>query len=410
MSELKSDYTPLLERAVRRDGTITVKIISPGWGSSGYYSPEVLTRDIPRAFPPGTHMFWNHDTPTEETERPEGDLSRLAAVLVTQPQWEEGGKEGAGMYADARVFAGYAEAVDEIAEHIGVSIRGMGTQTTGEVEGRKGVLVGEITKGRSIDFVTEPGAGGRILQVFESAPDATQLPLPVELDEAANVGEWFESQIHMQFTITADNSFGEGRLNKEERIALSSAIGDALEAFRESLKASMPDLYDRAIWINSEPSADLKQAESNNPGKENDTMTDELKEAQNQLKEAVATVADLTAENAKLSERLLLQEAAGFVAEALAKAELPDMTRERLAKQLQANPPIADGKIIEADYTAAIETAVTEAQAEIAAISGQNGKITGQGKAEPKGNAPTLEESLKRQQAALASIGYGGDK
>ena len=409
MSELKSDYTPLLEKAVRRDGTIGIKIISPGWGSSGYYSPEVLQRDIPVAFPPGTHMMWNHDTPTEETERPEGDLSRLAAVLVSQPRWEEAGAEGAGMYADARVFSGYAESVDQIAEHIGVSIRGMGTQTTGTAEGKDGVLVGEITKGKSIDFVTAPGAGGRILQVFESAPGAAKLPDLVKLDEAANIGEWFESQLHMQFTIIADNSFGDGQLNREERIALSSAIGDALGTFRESLKASMPELYSRAIWDGAPTSADLETAESNR-NKEQDIMTEELQEAQNQLKDAVATVADLTAENAKLQERLLLQEAAGFVAEALAKAELPDMTRDRLAKQLQVSPPIADGKIIEADYTTAIETAVTEAQAEIAAISGQTGRITGQGKAEPKGSAPTLEESMKRQQTALAELGYGGDK
>jgi hypothetical protein len=214
----------------------------------------------------------------------------------------------------------------------------------------------------------------------------------------------------MQFTITADNSFGDGRLNREERIALSSAIGDALGTFRESLKASMPDLYKRAIWINSDPSADLETAESKH-NKEQDIMSEEkLKEAQNQLKEAEVTIADLTAESAKLKERLLLQEAAGFVAEALAKAELPDMTRTRLAKALQANPPIADEKIDEAKYTTDIETAVTEAQAEIAAISGQTGNITGQGKAAPKGDAPTLEESQKRQQAALAEIGYGGDQ
>ena len=136
-------------------------------------------------------------------------------------------------------------------------------------------------------------------------------------------------------------------------------------------------------------------------------MTEELKEAQNQLKEAQATVADLTAENAKLKERLLLQEAASFVAEALAEADLPDLTRQRLAKQL-INPPVVDGAIDEAAYTVAIALAVTEAQAEIAAISGQTGKITGQGAAPEKSAGPTLEESRKRQAEVLAELGYGG--
>ena len=137
-------------------------------------------------------------------------------------------------------------------------------------------------------------------------------------------------------------------------------------------------------------------------------MEDELKEAKDQLKEAVATVADLTAENAKLRERLLMQKANLFVAEKLVEAELPDMTRERLTKQLQSNPPIADGKIDEAKYTTAIETAVTEAQAEIAAITGSNGQITGQGIAVGGKDLPSLEEAQKRQNAALAELGYGG--
>ena len=330
---IRSDFTPLVEKAVRGDGTIGVKIIAPGWGSSGYYSPEILQRDIPVAFPAGTHMMWNHDTPTEEAERPEGDLSRLAAVTVSLPRWEEAGAEGPGMYTDARVFSGYAEAVDQIAEHIGVSIRGMGTQTTGTAEGRDGPLVGEITKGKSIDFVTQPGAGGKVLQVFESAPGAVKLPVLIdEMEE--------------------------------------------------------------------------------DPIQENDIMTEELKEAQDQLTEATATITALTAETARLQERLLLQEAAGFVANALGKAELPDITRARLTKQLQANPPIVDGKIDEAAYTVAIDTAVTEAQTEIAAISGQTGKITGQGSAPSAASngGVTVEESQKRQAAVLAELGYGGGK
>jgi hypothetical protein len=329
---LKQEYSPLIEKAVRSDGTIGLKVIGSGWGSSGYYSPDVLERDIPTAFPPGTFMYWNHPTATEEAERPEGDLSNLAAILTSTPKWQENGKQGAGVYADAKVFGGYKEAIDEIGEHIGVSIRGRGKSSMGEADGKEGRIIEEVTDGLSVDFVTSPGAGGAIIQVFEAAADNKPLP---DVTEAAD---------------TAD----------DEHI------------------------------------------------QEND-MEDELKEAKNQLTEAAATIAERDATIAKLQERLLLQEAQTFVAEALAKAELPDMTRDRLAKQLQSNPPIADGKINEADYTVQIETAVKEAQAEIAAITGGNGQITGQGStATPQG--PNLEEAMKRQNAALAELGYGGSK
>ena len=220
------DCVPLVERAVRRDGTVPIKIIQPGWGSSGYYPKNVLERDIPRVFPPGTQMFWNHATPTEEAERPEGNLDNLAGVLVSRPQWHEAGAKGPGMYADARVFGDYAQTIDEIGEHIGVSIRGSGVHEIGERDGRKGRVIKEITGGKSVDFVTIPGAGGAIVQIFESAGKGA-LPDPKliqRLKEARNIGEWLESRLHLTLTQIADDMFGEGRLNRDERKALSHAI------------------------------------------------------------------------------------------------------------------------------------------------------------------------------------------
>jgi hypothetical protein len=53
-AELSSELTDLIESAAGASKR-EVKIISPGWGSSGYYSPEVLKRDGPAAFAAGTH-------------------------------------------------------------------------------------------------------------------------------------------------------------------------------------------------------------------------------------------------------------------------------------------------------------------------------------------------------------------
>jgi hypothetical protein len=65
------------------------------------------------------------------------------------------------------------------------------------------------------------------------------------LQEARNVGEWLESRLHLLFTQIADDMFGEGRLSRDERIALSSAIGNALDAFRGQVEASAAGLYQR---------------------------------------------------------------------------------------------------------------------------------------------------------------------
>lgn len=155
----------LLEAALRRDGTIGIKIIQPGKGSSGFYPAAVLERDGPKVFLKGTQMYWDHQTATEEAERPEGSLTSLAGELVSDARWESNGAEGPGLYADAQVFSCYQEAVNELAGHIGVSIRAMGDATPGP----EGPIIQRLTEVNSIDFVTRAGAGGEILELFESA-------------------------------------------------------------------------------------------------------------------------------------------------------------------------------------------------------------------------------------------------
>jgi hypothetical protein len=94
------DHTvQLIERAITEDNTMDLKIISPGWGSSGYYSEELLRRDGPKAWPAGTHQYLDHPTVSEEAERPERSVRDLAAVLVSDPVYEENGKLGPGLYA-----------------------------------------------------------------------------------------------------------------------------------------------------------------------------------------------------------------------------------------------------------------------------------------------------------------------
>ena len=138
-------------------------------------------------------------------------------------------------------------------------------------------------------------------------------------------------------------------------------------------------------------------------------MEQELKEAQDALAEAQSTIAEHEATIAKLQELTMLRDACDFVNAALAEADLPDMTVQRLARELAANPPVEDGKLDKDAYKATIEKAIEEAQAEIAAITGSDGKITGQGSTQqPAESVPTLEESKKRQDEMLTALGLGG--
>jgi hypothetical protein len=175
--DITGDVIPLREGAVGQDGTAHLKLIAPGWGSSGYYSPALLERDGPKVFKQGTKSFWNHQTDAEESARPEGDLRDLASVLTEDARYEANGPAGPGLYARAKVFEQYRQPVDDLAKHIGMSIRAAGKAKEGSAEGRKGPIIQELTRGISVDYVTTPGAGGKILQLFEAArkPAATQI-------------------------------------------------------------------------------------------------------------------------------------------------------------------------------------------------------------------------------------------
>jgi len=167
---LVGDLIPLVEaRAVARDGVTRLKVIQPGWGSSGYYPADMLRRDGPKVFSQGTKMFWDHPTDEQESARPEGSLRDLAGELVGDARYLDDGPAGPGLYADAKVFRPFSENLDELAPHIGVSIRAMGRGQAGTVEGRTGRVIEELTDATSIDYVTTPGAGGQVLQLFEAA-------------------------------------------------------------------------------------------------------------------------------------------------------------------------------------------------------------------------------------------------
>lgn len=164
---LEGEFVALTE-AVARDGAVKLRLIGPGWGSSGHYSPEVLKKAA-GLFTAGTQMYWDHPTEAEETERPEGSLRNLAAVLSGDASYDAKGPKGPGLYAPAKVFEQYRQAVDEMAPHIGVSIRALGKASDGKADGRFGKLISEIAAVRSVDFVTAPGAGGRVVEMFEAA-------------------------------------------------------------------------------------------------------------------------------------------------------------------------------------------------------------------------------------------------
>lgn len=173
--DIETDTVALTEKAIRKDGTVLAKLIDPGWGSSGYYSAELLKRDGPKIFVKGTHMYADHPTMSEDAERPERSIKDLSGVLVSDATWLDNGpnSEGPGLYASIQPVGIIKETLEDLAPHIGLSIRARGKASIGEAEGRKGHIVDSLVSASSVDFVTKAGRGGKVLQLAESVRGVT---------------------------------------------------------------------------------------------------------------------------------------------------------------------------------------------------------------------------------------------
>jgi hypothetical protein len=247
------DQTQALQEAVTSIKTVRSQTSTPGrlrvriieadrWGSSAYYPASVLKRDA-SVFKAGTHAYFDHPTVTEAIDRPERSVRDLAGRLATDARFE-----GDGLYAEMEVFPQYREVIESMADAIGLSIRASGTVEDGEMEGRSGPILTAFTEGISVDFVTAAGAGGKIVELLESARAASRAAKGAALREGRNVGHYMESRIHHHFTGIADGMFGEGKLTREERIGLSKGIGDGLDAFTKRVQEDHPQLYERDIY------------------------------------------------------------------------------------------------------------------------------------------------------------------
>ena len=90
-----------------------IKMIEPGWGSTGYYSAEVLRRDGPIVFPIGTKMLDTHlNNNPRGTARTQGvSLRDLFAESVTTAEYLSDAPDGPGLYVE---FAFFEKVVEEL--------------------------------------------------------------------------------------------------------------------------------------------------------------------------------------------------------------------------------------------------------------------------------------------------------
>lgn len=156
-------------RTPTASGRMLVQLITPGTGSSGIYTAEVLEAAATAGvFPAGTLMFADHPGASESRDRPERSIRDVAGVLTEAARWD-----GTALVAEARTYEPWTEVLAQMHESIGVSIRGSARVEESDAQGRP--IIAELVEGISVDFVTYPGRGGAIREVYESRRPAVQV-------------------------------------------------------------------------------------------------------------------------------------------------------------------------------------------------------------------------------------------
>lgn len=226
-----------------------VVIIKEGSGSSGDYSREVLERDVPGAFPVGTHVYIDHPTESEAYDRPERSVRDLAGIVVAESTWDEA--EG-GMRSRIRVTEQWAPLVEQMHEFIGLSIRAQAIVSPEANEsGRYDIMSIVPWPTNSVDIVTLPGAGGRFVEAYES----------------------------IRATMTTKDKTKEASvdLNDIQKV-ITEAIAPLIEAQKEPEASEVSDTVRRIVEADIPSAAKIQVAEAvdANPGIDVDKMIENI--------------------------------------------------------------------------------------------------------------------------------------
>ena len=136
----------------RADGAIKIVLITPGQGTSAYYTESVLREHGPAAFPKGTHSY-----PKHEKAQDRNPLNMIGA-FVEDAYFEE----GIGLVNWLMPRDSMRGNIEEIAPYVGFSINASGDTEMLEQDGQltkvATTIIPSVTN--TVDLVSYAGRGG----------------------------------------------------------------------------------------------------------------------------------------------------------------------------------------------------------------------------------------------------------
>ncbi len=340
------------------NGRIRIRLIDEGQGSSGYFPAAVLEQAATdRVFRVGTRMHLDHPSITEAETLPERSVKDWVGVLAEDAVWNA---DTHALEADATVFASWRQVVEDLSPHVGVSIRAYATAAP------DGTIT-RLTEALSVDYVTQAGRGGRVLQVLESArpalTEATSDDRRQQLRRALSDAYSDPEHQHYIWLRDYDGTQGVCWFEQDDHTWQQTfTVGD--DDLTITLTGNPIEVQPVTRYLPLDSGESLTTQSGDKPG-EGPTMPTITEAELSAYQEAQGRVTTLTAESQTLTAerdtavqerdaaRAQLAEARQATAEALINAaDLPDVAKSRVREAFQANPDVDVPALLtkEADY------------------------------------------------------------
>lgn len=279
--------------------TVDVVLIRPGWSlNDRYYSKDVIASAAPLF--ENTLAYADHPT-VEQVKRGE---SRSVLHVTGRYYNVRTGPDGE-LLATRKVFntpAGDSiwplieEAIEHQANSVGLSINAVGTARRGEAEGRKGLIVEDISAANSVDDVTDPAAGGSYVRLVASAHS-----LRDDLLAALDFNDWYDARPEFVERLKREWQ----TVRQTEAVATAHQERDEAVASGAALKVQLREqaaTHKKAVH-------DLKEAHKQQVAERNQQLADQAAEVERLTAQIAAHQAEIERKDHAVTLERLLRDA-----------------------------------------------------------------------------------------------------
>ncbi|KKK91195.1 hypothetical protein LCGC14_2715400, partial [marine sediment metagenome] len=247
-------FTSLKEAKLDK-GKATVIVIQPGFNATEdrYYPAEMLKRDY--AIFEGQKMYADHPTEEEDNARPERSIKDWVATLVDVTVDEAGVVSGTAEIIEPWMMQKLAALRDkEMLSEMGISINAVGNASKGTIDGKETLVIEKLVAARSVDFVTEPGAGGSVtLYESDRSRDVDLIELSGLRERRPDLVSIIETDVRNEISKEVKKAMED----KDKIVELEGQVG-TLTTENEDLKATAAK--EAEVKAKAEAQATIKEA------------------------------------------------------------------------------------------------------------------------------------------------------